>query len=266
MEWLEAALLGAIQGLTEFLPISSTAHLLLAERALRFHDPSSVFTVTIQFGSILAIMWLYREKILSVVRGLPHDPQARRFALMLAMAVMPALLAGVLFQDTVKQVLHQSVPVIAWAFIVGGVVMLLVERYRPAPLIFDADRTPLARAIGIGVCQTLAIVPGLSRSGATIIGGLLFRLDRAPAAEFSFFLAMPTMAAAFANDVWEIRHELDYSRGTEILIGFVMAFVAAAVVVRPFLRFVTRAGFAPFAWYRIGAGTVLLAGLAAGWW
>ena len=144
--------------------------------------------------------------------------------------------------------------------------MLLVERYRPAPLIFDADRTPIGRAIGIGICQTLALIPGVSRSGATIIGGLLFRLDRASAAEFSFFLAMPTMAAAFANDMWEIRGELGAERGLEILIGFVMAFVAAALVVRPFLRFVTRAGFAPFAWYRIVAGALLLVGLNAGWW
>jgi undecaprenyl-diphosphatase len=266
VEWLKAALLGAIQGLTEFLPISSTAHLLLGERALGFKDESSVFTVTIQFGSILAIMWLYREKILSVIRGLPHDPQARRFVLMLGLAVIPALLAGAFLQDTIKQVLHQSLPVIAWAFIIGGVVMLLVERYRPAPLIFDADRTPIGRALGIGLCQTLALIPGVSRSGATIIGGLLFRLDRAPAAEFSFFLAMPTMAAAFANDLWEIRSELGAERGLEILIGFVMAFVAAALVVRPFLRYVTRAGFAPFAWYRIVAGALLLAGLNAGWW
>jgi len=266
VEWLKAALLGAVQGLTEFLPISSTAHLLLGERALGFHDESSVFTVTIQFGSILAIMWLYRGKILSVIRGMPHDPQARRFAFMLALAVIPALLAGAFLQDTIKQVLHQSLPVIAWAFIIGGVAMLLVERYRPAPLIFDADRTPIGRALGIGICQTLALIPGVSRSGATIIGGLLFRLDRAPAAEFSFFLAMPTMAAAFANDVWKIRGELGAERGLEILIGFVMAFVAAALVVRPFLRFVTRAGFAPFAWYRIVAGALLLVGLNAGWW
>jgi undecaprenyl-diphosphatase len=266
VDWLAAALLGAIQGLTEFLPISSTAHLLLGGRALGFEDESSVFTVTIQFGSILAIMWLYREKILSVVRGLPTDPHARRFALMLALAVIPALLAGALFQDAIKQVLHHSVPVIAWAFIAGGVVMLLVERFRPAPLIFDAEKTPVGRAIGIGICQTLALIPGVSRSGATIIGALLFRLDRAPAAEFSFFLAMPTMAAAFANDVWEIRDQLGTDRGLEILIGFVMAFVAAALVVRPFLRFVTRAGFAPFAWYRIAAGALLLAGLNAGWW
>jgi undecaprenyl-diphosphatase len=266
VDWLEAALLGAIQGLTEFLPISSTAHLLLGARALGFEDDASVFTVTIQFGSILAIMWLYRGKILSVIRGLPYDPQARRFALMLALAVVPALVAGALFQDDIKRVLHTSLPVIAWAFILGGVVMLLVERYRPAPLVFQADQTPIARAIGIGVCQTLALIPGVSRSGATIIGGLLFRLDRAPAAEFSFFLAMPTMAAAFANDVWEIRGELGADRGLEIAIGFVMAFVAAAVVVRPFLQFVTRAGFAPFAWYRIAAGTLLLVGVNAGWW
>ena len=266
MEWLEAALLGAIQGLTEFLPISSTAHLLLGERALGFKDEASVFTVTIQFGSILAVMWLYRAKILSVIRGLPHDPQARRFAVMLALAVVPALVVAALFQDQIRQYLHTSLPVIAWAFIIGGIVMLLVERYRPEPVVLQADQTPVARAVGIGVCQTLALIPGVSRSGATIIGGLLFRLDRGPAAEFSFFLAMPTMAAAFAHDVWEVRGELGSGRGLEIAIGFVLAFIAAALVVRPFLRFVTRAGFAPFAWYRIVAGIVLLAGLSAGWW
>jgi len=258
---LIAALLGAVQGLTEFLPISSTAHLLIAERLLGFADPGSVFTITIQFGSILAVMWLYRAKILSVVAGLPSDPDARRFAWMLFLAFLPAVVAGVLFGDYVKSVLHESLLVIALAFIIGGIIMLIVERYRPAPVVRQADQTPVGRAVAIGACQAVALVPGVSRSGATIIGGLLLRLDRPAAAEFSFFLAMPTMAAAFAHDLWEVRHQLTPDRSAEIAVGFVMAFIAALLVVRPFLRFVGRSGFAPFAWYRIMAGAAILAAL-----
>jgi len=265
---LKAAILGLVQGLTEFLPVSSTAHLLLTEQALGFGEPGDAFTgafiVMIQFGSILAVMWLYRPKILAVLAGLPSDPEARRFVLMVGVAFLPALVAGALLADYVKTVLYASVAVIATAFVVGGVVMLLVERFRPAPLVVAADRTPLARALGIGLCQTLALVPGVSRSGATIVGGLLMRLDRPAAAEFSFFLAMPTMAGAFAHDLWAIRHDLAAERAAEIAVGFLAAFVAALLVVRPFLRFVTRSGFAPFAWYRIAAGLALLAAWAAG--
>ena len=261
MHLLIAALLGAVQGLTEFLPISSTAHLLIAERLLGFADPGSVFTITIQFGSILAVMWLYRAKILSVVAGLPSDPDARRFAWMLFLAFLPAVVAGVLFGDYVKAVLHESLLVIALAFIIGGIIMLIVERYRPAPVVRQADQTPVGRAVAIGACQAVALVPGVSRSGATIVGGLLLRLDRPAAAEFSFFLAMPTMAAAFAHDLWEVRHQLTPDRSAEIAVGFVMAFIAALLVVRPFLRFVGRSGFAPFAWYRIMAGAAIHAAL-----
>jgi undecaprenyl-diphosphatase len=261
---LTAALLGAVQGLTEFLPVSSTAHLLIAERLLAFSDPGGVFTVTIQFGSILAVMWLYREKIWSVIRGLPSDPEARRFAAMIAIAFVPAAVAAFFFAGYVKRVLYATPSVIAWAFILGGVVMLVVERFRPAPVVSRADQTPFMRALGIGVCQTLALVPGVSRSGATIIGGLLFRLDRGAAAEFSFFLAMPTMAAAFVHDMWEVRDHLGADQAAEIGVGLVLAFVAAAVVVGPFLRYVSRSGFAPFAWYRIAAGVILLAALAMG--
>jgi undecaprenyl-diphosphatase len=261
---LAAALLGIVQGLTEFLPVSSTAHLLLGARVLDFEDPGKAFTVMIQFGSILAVMWLYRAKIATVVTGLPTDPDARRFALMVVVAFLPALVAGALLATYVKTVLYASVGVIAAAFVAGGVVMLLVERFRPTPLVRDAERTPVVRALGIGLCQTLALVPGVSRSGATIIGGLLMRLDRPAAAEFSFFLAMPTMAGAFVHDLWEIRHELAFDRGAEIAVGFVTAFFSALVIVRPFLRFVSRSGFAPFAWYRILAGVALLGAMAAG--
>ena len=262
MTYLIAAILGVIQGLTEFLPVSSTAHLLVAGRWLGYEDPA--FTVMIQLGSMLAIMWLYRAKIAAVIRGLPSDRDAQRFALMLMIAVVPALVAGALLGDYVQSVLYESVRVIAVAFIAGGVVMLAVERYRPEPTVVDAERTPTARAFAIGACQMLALVPGVSRSGATIVGGMLMRLDRPAAAEFSFFLAMPTMVAAFGYELMQVKDQLSPDRAAEIAIGFVMAFAAAAVVVKPFLYFVRRSGFAPFAWYRIAAGAALLALFPAG--
>ena len=264
MTLLAAALLGIVQGLTEFLPVSSTAHLLLGARLIGFDDPGGVFTVTIQLGSILAVMWLYRAKILRVIAGLPSDPEARHFALMVLVAFLPALIAGALFAGYVKRVLYTTPAVIAWSFIIGGVVMLVVERYRPEPVVKNADHTSLARALGIGACQVVAMIPGVSRSGATIVGAMLLRLDRPAAAEFSFFLAMPTMTAAFAHDLLEARHDLSADRLAEIGVGFVLAFIAALLVVRPFLSVVRRVGFVPFAWYRIVAGVLVLLALAAG--
>jgi len=261
---LSATVLGIVQGLTEFLPVSSTAHLLILAKWLRFSDPGGVFTVTIQFGSILAVMWLYRAKILGIVLGLPSDPAARRFAVMLIVAFLPAVFAGFFLEHFIKTILYASTLVIAVSFIAGGIVMLLVERFRPVPTVRTADETPLPRALAIGAAQTVAMVPGVSRSGATIVGGLLAGLDRPAAAEFSFFLAMPTMAAAFAKDLWDVRHQLSSERGAEIALGFVMAFLASLLVVKPFLRFVGRSGFAPFAWYRIAAGIGLLVALALG--
>ena len=265
MDLIAAAILGAVQGLTEFLPVSSTAHLLLGEKLLGFDDPGGAFVVIIQFGSILALMWVYREKLLGVLRGITSDPEAQRFALILVVAFIPAAIAGLLLEDFVKGVLQESPQVIAWAFIGGGVVMLIAERRRPAPVVFQADQTPLGRALAVGACQALALIPGVSRSGATIIGGLLLRLDRPAAAELSFFLAMPTLGAACLKDAWSIRHNLPIDRAAEIGVGLVLAFVAALLVVRPFLRYVTRSGFAPFAWYRIAAGTAILIAVAAGW-
>lgn len=255
----KAALLGVVQGLTEFLPVSSTAHLILGARILSFDDPGGIFTVTIQLGSILAVMWLYREKLASVVSGLPNDPDARRFATMIVVAFLPALVAGALLSNFVKRVLYASPTVIAVAFIVGGVVMLIAERQRPAPVVTQADQTPVGKAFVIGCWQVLALIPGVSRSGSTIVGGMLSGLDRSAAAEFSFFLAMPTMAGAFVHDLWKARHDLGQGLGLEIVVGFVMAFLASVLVVRPFLKFVGRSGFSPFAWYRIAAGAVLLA-------
>jgi undecaprenyl-diphosphatase len=258
-----AALLGIVQGLTEFLPISSTAHLLVGAEILRYEN--DVFIVMIQLGSVLAVMWLYRTKILSVVLGLASSPEARRFTLMLMVACLPAFVGGALLADFVQGVLYESLNVIAWALVIGGVVMLVVERYPPVVRVSEADRTPVSRAFGIGVCQMLALIPGVSRSGATIVGGRLLGLDRAAAAEFSFFLAMPTMVGAFAYELLKLDDGAAAGHTAEIAIGFVMAFLAALVVVKPFVRYVTRSGFAPFGWYRIAAGAAILTAIATGW-
>lgn len=262
---LQAALLGVLQGLTEFLPVSSTAHLLIGSRLIGYADPGGVFTVMIQLGSIVAVMWLYREKIQWVVAGLPSKPEARRFAFMIVAASAPLLVAGALFSTVVKSMLYGNFVVIALAFIIGGMIMLIVERFRPAPDVGDVDRLPVGRAVAIGSFQALALIPGVSRSGGTIVAAMALRVDRASAAEFTFFLAMPSMAAAFAHELLEVRHNLGSARGLEIAVGFVMAFLASALVVKPFLSYVQRSGFAPFAWYRIMAGLALLAAVAAGW-
>jgi undecaprenyl-diphosphatase len=259
---LIAALLGILQGLTEFLPISSTAHLLLAADVVGFEDPGEAFTVMIQLGSILAVMWLYRAKIGAVVSGLPSDPSARRFALMILVAFLPAVVVGAPFGVYVDTVLAESPAIIAAAFVAGGLIMLIVESRPPSTTVTQADRTPIGRAFGIGACQTLALVPGISRSGATIVGARLLGLDRAAAAEFSFFLAMPTMVAAFVYKLYDVWPFMTADRAVEIAVGFVTAFLAALLVVRPFLAFVARSGFAPFAWYRIAFGVAIYMGLA----
>jgi undecaprenyl-diphosphatase len=262
---VQAVLLGIVQGLTEFLPVSSTAHILLGQRMLGFEDPGSAFTEMIQLGSILAVIWLYRDRVAQVIRGLPSRPESRRLAVIVLVGFLPAMVVGAVVADYVEQVLHESLTVIAVAFVVGGVVMLIVERYRPKPDVREVDATSLGRAFGVGAFQTLALIPGVSRSGATIVGGLLLGFDRRAAAEFSFFLAMPTMLAAFVYKLVDIKDGLVASQALEIAVGFVMAFFAALVVVKPFLNFVSRSGFGPFAWYRIATGLAILGAVAAGW-
>src|SRR5665213_357459 len=166
---VQAAILGVIQGVTEFLPVSSTAHLLISERFLGFHDEGGVFTVMIQLGSIFAVMWLYRAKLIDVATGLPTRPEARRFAFMILLATVPALVAGALFSDFVKKVLYGNFVVIAVAFVAGGIIMLIVERYRPPADVRDVDSLPATNALAIGSFQALALVPGVSRSGGTIV-------------------------------------------------------------------------------------------------
>lgn len=272
MDLLRAALLGILQGLTEFLPVSSTGHLLIAGEAIGYDDPGGVFTVMIQLGSILAVMWLYRQRIFDVVTGLPTKPDARRFALMLFLSFLPAAFIGPLANNFIRGsgaegevAIYDRLDIIATALILGGIAMLAIERFRPAPKVEDAAQTPIWRAIGVGVFQTLALIPGVSRSGATIYGGLLLGLDRRAAAEFSFFLAMPTMTAAFIYDFIKVKDHISIDRAAEISVGFVFAFLSALWVVKPFLEFVTKVGFGPFAIYRIIAGAVVLGALWLGW-
>ena len=265
MTLLAAALLGIVQGVTEFLPVSSTAHLLLVREAIGFEDPGGVFTVMIQLGSIFAVAWIYRAKLIDMLTGLSTRPEARHFATAIVVATIPALVAGALFADFVKRILYESPRVWAIAFIAGGIVMLLLERRLTRPVVERAEDTPLPRALAVGVCQSLALVPGVSRSGATIIGGIAAGLSRTAAAEFSFFVAMPTMSAAFAHDLLDVAGHLSPERGVEIAVGLAMAFVSSLLVIRPFLAFVARSGWAPFAWYRIALGVSLLAAIATGW-
>src|SRR5262249_46036999 len=214
--------------------------------------------------SILAVMWLYRGRIIEVVTGLPTKPEARRFTLAVLLAFIPAVIAGLALSNIVTDQLYENMPLIAGAFILGGVAMLIIERFRPTPVIEDASLTTVPRAIGVGLFQCLALVPGVSRSGATIFGGLLMGLDRRAAAEFSFFLAMPTMFAAFVHDFMDVKDHITHDRIAEIGVGFFFAFVSALVVVKPFLNYVTRVGFGPFAWYRIALGIAVLAWLNIG--
>jgi undecaprenyl-diphosphatase len=264
LDLIRAAFLGVLQGLTEFLPVSSTAHLLIGAELIGYDDPGGVFTVMIQLGSILAVMWLYRQRIIDVITGLPTKPEARRFALMLFLSFLPAVGIGFFAADYVKTVLYESFIVIGWALVIGGAAMLLLERFAPKPVVTDAAETPIWRAVAVGFMQCIAMIPGVSRSGATIYGGLLLGLDRRAAAEFSFFLAMPTMVAAFIYDFIKVKDQIAPERIAEIAVGFVFAFIAAAIVVKPFLDFVTRIGFGPFAWYRIGLGALLLGGVYMG--
>ncbi len=274
MDWTEtmlAALLGLIEGLTEFLPVSSTAHLILLGRWLGFDDPSGSFKVAIQLGAILALVVVYAQKILSTVAGLPTRAEARRFALSVFVAFLPAALLGVLLSDWLSAIFLEgqasdaAARIIATTLIVGGAIMLVVERVRPKPVDHAADALPLWKSLAIGGFQALALIPGVSRSGATIVGAMLLGVERRAGAEFSFFLAMPTMLGATVYKVWSDRNELDFSQLQTIGVGFVAAFIAALLVVKAFLAIVSRYGFAPFAYYRIALGLLIFAlvGVAA---
>lgn len=262
--WLVAAFLGFIEGLTEFIPVSSTGHLLLVGHFLGFESAENVFEVVIQLGAVLAILTIYSAKLLKVVVDAPHDPAARRFILSILIAFAPAVFVGVLAHDFIKTVLFETPMLIAVNLVVGGVILLFVDRVVPEPKIDDAMRVPLGKALTIGVIQCLAMIPGVSRSGATIVGSLSLGLSKRAAAEFSFFLSMPTMAGAFAYDLYKSRDALDANAMGEIAVGFVMAFISAVLVVKWLLGYVSRNGYALFGWWRIIVGGLAIVALSLG--
>jgi len=261
MDWLlllKAAIMGIVEGLTEFLPISSTGHLILAGDLLNFNDErGKLFEIVIQTGAILAVCWEYRAKIGSVITGLPHDRGAQRFAMNILIAFLPLALLGLLFGETIKNHLFKPVPV-ALAFILGGVFILWAERRQHVIRVESIDDLTWRDALKLGFAQALALIPGTSRSGATIIGGLFFGLSRKAATEFSFFLAIPTLVIAGVYQLWNERDLLRIDDLGMWVVGCVTAFISAFLCVRWLLRYISHHDFTVFAWYRIAFGLIVL--------
>ena len=262
---LVAAFLGLIEGLTEFIPVSSTGHLLLVGHFLGFESAGRTFEVVIQLGAVLAILTVYSARLWTVFCAAPNDPQARRFIWSVLVAFSPAVVIGVLAHDFIKTVLFETPMLIAVMLIIGGFILLVVERIAPEPSHNDAMDFPLMMALKIGFIQTLAMIPGTSRSGATIVGALMLGASKRAAAEFSFFLSMPTMAGAFTYDLYKNRDVLDASALGEIAVGFVVAFISAVFVVKWLLDYVSKHGYRLFGWWRIVVGCVALVALVAGY-
>ncbi len=258
MIYLQAALLGLVEGLTEFLPVSSTGHLILLGDILGFQGPpGKVFEIVIQLGAILAVCWLYRQKIIDTVLGFFVDATARRFALAVIVAFLPAAILGVMFHKIIKNVLFNPL-VVSISLVVGGVLILLIERMAARGTIRHVDDIDFATALKIGLCQAVAMIPGVSRSGATIMGARLFGVQRAAATEFSFFLAIPTMLGATVYDGYKNFSAIDDTGIAIIAVGFIVAFLSALLVVKTAVSFISRHGFGVFAWYRIVLGSVML--------
>ena len=255
---LKALILGIVEGLTEFLPISSTGHLILVGDLLDFNDErGKLFTIVIQSGAILAVVWEYRERVLAVARGFGRNRAANRFVLNLFIAFLPLAILGLLFKDAIEAHLFKPLPVAA-AFIVGALLILWAERRDHVVRVNTVDEMSALDALKLGFAQALALIPGTSRSGATIIGGLLFGLSRRAATEFSFFLAIPTLIVATVYKLYKERALLSVDDLSMWAVGFVASFVSAFFCVRWLLRFISTHDFTPFAWYRIFFGIVVL--------
>jgi undecaprenyl-diphosphatase len=255
---LKALVMGIVEGLTEFLPVSSTGHLILAGDLLGFNDErGKLFEIVIQTGAILAVCWEYRAKIGSVVAGLSSDRAAQRFVINLAIAFLPLAILGLAFGKAIKAHLFQPIPV-ALAFILGGVFILWAERRQHVVRVESVDDLTWRDALKLGFAQAFALIPGTSRSGATIIGGLFFGLSRRAATEFSFFLAIPTLIVAGLYQLWKERALLNADDVGMWVVGFVAAFVSAFLCVRWLLRYISTHDFSLFAWYRIAFGVVVI--------
>ena len=262
MQTWHVILLGLIEGLTEFLPVSSTGHLLLVGHFLGVTSPGRTFEVMIQLGAILAILTVYSAKLLRLAGDLPQSARARWFVLAVLVAFLPAAVIGAVAHRYIKAVLFETPWLICTTLVVGGVILLFVDKLRLKPRYHDAMDFPIPLAFTVGLCQAVAMIPGVSRSGATIVGALLLGADKRSATEFSFYLAMPTMAGAFAYDLYKNYPELTVGHAGNIALGFAVSFIAGVVVVRYLLDFVSRHGFAPFAWWRIIVGGMGLGALA----
>lgn len=262
---IKAAILGIVEGLTEFLPVSSTGHLLLLERFLGFSDDEfgKTFVVLIQLGAILAILSVYFGKLWRIFLGMFSDPTARRFVIGVLVAFLPAAVIGAALHSIIKEYLF-NVWVVCFMLIAGGAVLLWVDQLDLRPKYRDIMQFSLPMCLGIGFCQCLAMIPGVSRSGATIVSAMFFGADKRSAAEFSFFLAMPTMIGAFTLDLIKNRDQLSANNTILIAVGFACSFVAGYFVVKTFLDYVSRHGFSLFAWWRVVVGCIGLVLLALG--
>jgi len=263
---LKAATLGIVEGLTEYLPVSSTGHLLLMEHFFGFDDDAfgKSFAILIQLGAILALLSIYFTRLWKLALGFFTDPQARRFVIGVLLAFLPAAVIGALAHGFIKGVLF-NVWVVCVMLVIGGFILLLVDRMNLRPRYHDATQFTLPMYFGIGLVQVLSMVPGVSRAGATIVGAMLFGADRRSAAEFSFWLAMPTMAGAFVYDLYKSHGQMTSANVMIVAFGFAVSFVCAWVVVKTFLDYVQRHGFGLFAWWRVIVGGLGLVGLAAGY-
>src|SRR5882672_4067540 len=262
----KAFVLGIVEGLTEFIPVSSTGHLLLVQHFFGFDDEDfgKTFAVLVQFGAILALLSIYFLRIWQIAVGMFSDPAARRFVIGVLIAFLPAAVIGALAHDFIKSVLF-NVWIVCFALIVGGAVLLWVDQLDLKPRHHEATGFSLPMYFIIGLAQCLAMVPGVSRSGATIVAALLLGADRRAAAEFSFWLAMPTMAGAFAYDLYKSHGQMSMDNAIIIAVGFAVSFVCAWIVVKTFLGYVQRHGFALFAWWRVIVGSLGLIALALGY-
>jgi undecaprenyl-diphosphatase len=256
-------ILGIVEGLTEFLPVSSTGHLLLVQHFLGLGgDEWKAFTVLIQLGAILAIVTIYFTKLLGIARAaIKGDKQALRFVLGVVLACLPAVLAGVLLHDFIKNVIYESPIAVCISLIVGGIILLFVDQLKLKPRYTDIYSYPPLMCLYIGLFQMLALVPGVSRSGATIVGSLLLGTDKRSAAEFSFFIALPVMTGAFGYDLYKSRDVISSGGAISIAVGFAAAFIVGTIVVKYLLDFVSRHGFSPFAYWRIFIGAIGLWGV-----
>ncbi len=262
METWQVVLLGFIEGLTEFLPVSSTGHVLLTQHVLGMTSPGRTFEVLIQLGAILALLTVYFGKLWKIVTDLPHDQRTQRFVVAVLLAFLPAAIVGVVGHSFIKTVLFESPLVICLSLVIGGIVLLIVDRLvLPVTSRDIMDITPTT-AFKIGLVQCLALIPGVSRSGSTIVGAMFLGADKRTAAEFSFFLAMPTMAGAFAYDLYKNANLLSMDDASNIALGFAVAFVTGVIVVRTVLDFISARGLSFFGWWRIVVGGIGLGAIA----